>query len=150
MMTPEQIEEAMRDPDMKTFIQSQTDKRVTIAINSYRENHPTSDILPSRLDRIEAKLMEKDTELRKEQLGNYTFRKCSELGIPPILMDGYSATNKDQIDSRISVLAQVMGDKEKRDMTERVISSAFKPAPNLVDRYMDHIPESSGSNRLSW
>jgi hypothetical protein len=128
-MAVSRINELLEGADgevIRLYVQSESDRRISLALKSWSEKHPTSEDLPKRLEDIEGRITAKDAELAAERLKHFAFRKATEAGIDPDLLDGFNATDEAAITKKIDALSKLAHNQDLRTRNE-LLGLGHKP-----------------------
>jgi hypothetical protein len=121
----------------KQVAQPLFDQKVTAGIKAYQAKHPDRENLGDRLGVIEGKILEKDMQLKSNELRFFAFKKCTEAGVDFDLLDGFALTDEKAITEKIEQLGTMQSISIDRIINSRLASAQKKPeSSQLSDNHM--------------
>jgi hypothetical protein len=118
------VSELLNGPDAE-LVKRYTDSRVSQAVKTFAEKHPSDSELAERLQRLESGM---DAKLSAVQLQNYTLRQCVKLGIQyeDIESLGMAFRDEGDVNTKLAALAKRIRAKETADLN-LLYASGSKP-----------------------
>lgn len=135
------------DEEGKKFMQSLTDKRVTQAINTYRENHfedevktrveseyrrlhPDETPEQKRLREVEKKMAEGERRAKVAELGKIAFQHANAVGVDGAgdLLDYFIGNNEEETRMRIDKFKDFVKLREEKKVNEILASNTKTPS----------------------
>jgi len=135
----------------KLLLNPYVDSKNTQAIKTYTANHPNPLELGSRLDEIESKIRDKDSELNKQKLNNFIIRKCFESNLDPDMLEGYAVTDEKSVIDKIEQLSKLKRDSDI-SRTNYELAGSIKPSGSMQTEtskksFADFVLEAESRNR---
>ena len=126
-MNENEIREYVQTPEGQRLIQPITDRRVSEALRTYRENHPIPD-----LSEFETKIADKDAEISRLKIENHLIEQCHERNIPVNFVRelGLRFDDISEIDSRLELLSARIGEMTTNAVNAKLVQG-FVPGGSL-------------------
>jgi hypothetical protein len=151
------IEELLADPELNPMIQAYGDKRVTEGIKKFVEKHPSADtvtqVLLDKVAKLEDGLQKKEL---KFLLDLHLFKKCTEAGIDPGLLDGIDFKTVEAIDKKIVQVTSLLNAEKQKAMDKVIAENSLKPGSgsaspsrveNKIKGVMEYAAEAAARDR---
>lgn len=156
-MTREEFEKWTETPEGKAIVFPVIDKRVSEAIETYRNNHPGPEAVEDRLAALEEAAAAKDKKIREMELDVYAFKKSKDAGIDQAVLKGYAFATETEIDEKITQIAELVKTTRERELNEQMqripkpgsgISSTLIDLKNMSPARMQNLDMTGALNEI--
>jgi hypothetical protein len=122
------------------LVKRYADSRVSQALKSFQERHPSDAELSGRLENLEAGF---DAKIRAMQLENYTLRKAHEFGISPADIEDLGMTFRDErdVDIKLAKLGKKVQLKQTADIHRLIAENSVIPGSGNREDTTDSLRE---------